>query len=60
MHDFVIADKLSPTGDLIEQHPYIAETILLTSIALLLPEIQIMRPIVRVFGFQPKGVAAGN
>ncbi|KAI0026854.1 hypothetical protein K488DRAFT_91768 [Vararia minispora EC-137] len=50
-------------GDLVEQHPVLAETFIIVGAALLgalIPEWFILRPLIRVFGFGPLGPVKGS
>lgn len=47
-------------GDLIEQHPKIVETVLVTAVPFILPELPILRPILSFFGFSPTGPVKGE
>ncbi|KAG2344954.1 hypothetical protein BDR05DRAFT_142304 [Suillus weaverae] len=69
---FVVQHVAVTLGDLVEQHPDIANTLLLVAIAellpLLLPEIEIstllarwlLRPLLRMFGFGSQGPIKGG
>lgn len=47
-------------GDLIEQHPQIAEAILFSGVAMLIPESWLLRPLLGLFGFGPGGPVKGS
>ncbi|KAG1811263.1 uncharacterized protein BJ212DRAFT_564175 [Suillus subaureus] len=67
---FVVQHVVVTTGDLVEQHPDIANTLLIIAVAellpLLLPEISVLlegwflRPLLRKFGFGPQGPIKGG
>ncbi|OJA18312.1 hypothetical protein AZE42_09346 [Rhizopogon vesiculosus] len=48
------------TGDLVEQHPDLAITLLVAAITMLLPELWLLRQVLRIFGFGPRGPIKGG
>ncbi|TFK20787.1 hypothetical protein FA15DRAFT_673189 [Coprinopsis marcescibilis] len=48
------------TGNIIDRHPVIIETILFSAAVLLVPESWILRPILSAFGFGPTGPVKGS
>ncbi|THH16611.1 hypothetical protein EW146_g4062 [Bondarzewia mesenterica] len=48
------------TGDLIEEHPVLFETLLFSAAAALIPESWLLRPILSLFGFGPYGPVKGS
>jgi hypothetical protein len=46
-------------GDLFEQHQELAITLLIAGIVMLLPELFILRQVLRIFGFGPQGPIKG-
>ncbi|KAJ7853878.1 hypothetical protein B0H13DRAFT_2082005 [Mycena leptocephala] len=47
-------------GDLVEQHPLLLETILITFSVMLIPEYWVLRPLLSLFGFGPTGPVKGT
>ncbi|OJA16723.1 hypothetical protein AZE42_12356 [Rhizopogon vesiculosus] len=47
-------------GDLVEQHPDLAITLLVAAITVLLPELWLLRQVLRMFGFGPGGPVKGG
>ncbi|KAJ8592155.1 hypothetical protein M405DRAFT_813137 [Rhizopogon salebrosus TDB-379] len=47
-------------GDLVEQHPELAMTLSVAAIAMLLPELWLLRLILRMFGFGAQGLIKGG
>ncbi|KAF7352439.1 hypothetical protein MVEN_01208500 [Mycena venus] len=47
-------------GDLVEQHPLMFETLLITFTVMLIPEYWVLRPLLRIFGFGPIGPVKGT
>ncbi|KAF5354991.1 hypothetical protein D9756_005389 [Leucocoprinus leucothites] len=48
------------TGSFIDDHPHLLEFVIFSASVLLLPEIQILRPIMSMFGFGPLGPIKGT
>jgi hypothetical protein len=53
-------DLKSDTGDLVEQHPELAITLSVAAIAMLLPELWLLRQVLRMFGFGAQGPIKGT
>ncbi|KAH6913953.1 hypothetical protein BKA70DRAFT_1259961 [Coprinopsis sp. MPI-PUGE-AT-0042] len=51
---------ISVTGNIIDRHPVLLETIIFTGVFLLIPEAWLLRPLFRVFGFGPGGPMKGS
>ncbi|OAX43620.1 hypothetical protein K503DRAFT_765709 [Rhizopogon vinicolor AM-OR11-026] len=47
-------------GDLVERHPDLAITLLVAAITMLLPELWLLRQVLRMFGFGPRGPIKGG
>ncbi|GJE93550.1 hypothetical protein PsYK624_097090 [Phanerochaete sordida] len=56
----VIEKAVVITGDLIEQHPILFETLLFAGTAMLIPESWLLRPVLSMFGFGPYGPVKGT
>lgn len=55
-----IEDVVVAIGDLAEQHPYLLQTLLVSGVMIIIPESWFLRPLLRFFGFTPKGPAKGS
>jgi hypothetical protein len=56
----VLRRILVTTGDLAEQHPDLMETIIISSVLLIIPESWFIRPVLGLFGFGPSGPIKGT
>lgn len=48
------------SGNIIDNHPMLLSSVVFATSMLLLPEIQILRPIMSMFGFGPLGPVKGE
>ncbi|KAH9931445.1 uncharacterized protein B0H18DRAFT_989370 [Fomitopsis serialis] len=55
-----VEDVVVAIGDLAEQHPYLLKTLLVSGVMIIIPEAWFLRPLLRFFGFAPKGPAKGG
>ncbi|KAH6919257.1 hypothetical protein BKA70DRAFT_1177018 [Coprinopsis sp. MPI-PUGE-AT-0042] len=51
---------LSVTGNIIDRHPILLDTLIFAGTFLLIPEAWLLRPLFRVFGFGPAGPIGGS
>ncbi|RXW22002.1 hypothetical protein EST38_g3840 [Candolleomyces aberdarensis] len=55
-----IEDGLLVAGNIVDKHPKVFETIIITAVCLVIPESFILRPILSAFGFGPTGPIKGS
>ncbi|RXW22006.1 hypothetical protein EST38_g3841 [Candolleomyces aberdarensis] len=55
-----IQDGLLVAGNIVDKHPKLVQTIIITAVCLMIPESFILRPILSLFGFGPTGPIKGS
>ncbi|KAH9931417.1 uncharacterized protein B0H18DRAFT_989174 [Fomitopsis serialis] len=55
-----VEDIVVTIGDLVEQHPVLLETLIVSGIMLTIPESWLLRPLFRLFGMSTEGPVAGS